>query len=249
MRDGKLPEWSTEIAALKTAADGVNQIVNRVNSIDSALGAQGLLESYSGAGTATRPSVPAFTRGVLCKITSSLGNGNYTGRRFVGSPQYVSGSASVPGATMTDPGSDNVLVVNLGEAPFGAPLAINSWVTGMVVGTATLASGAPVPLVVCGPTQAALVPVLVQQNGGAAGTSTTTVSATYNIYSLADTGMTTPLNGGSSPTPLSPLMNRTLISPANVAIAVAAAGSVGIACFASGGAQLLWVQETPTWGC
>ncbi len=248
MRDGKLRDWSTDIPALKTAADGINQIVGRLNSVDTALGADGLLESYSGAGTATRPKLGLFTRGVLCKVTTSLGNGNYTGRRFVGEPQYVSGSASVPGATMTDPGADDVLVVNLGEAGGGAPIPLNSWVFGIVAGTATLSGGAPVPLVVCG-VPAGVFPVLVQQNGGAAGTSSTTISATYNVYSSTDSGLTTPLNGGSSPTPLSPLMNRTLISPANVTIAVAAAGSIGLACYSGGAINLLWVQETPTWGC
>ena len=126
-------------------------------------------------------------------------------------------------------------------------VGINGVSVTQVYGRGTVIKGTPFPSI---PYQPQLFPVLVQQNGGAAGSSTSTITATYNVYAVSDTGLTNPLNGGTSPTPLSPLMNRSLISPANVTVGVAASGSVGTACYnGSGAIQLLWVQETPSWGC
>ncbi len=86
---------------------------------------------------------------------------------------------------------------------------------------------------------------LVKQNGGSAGSSTATISATYDIFALSDTGYTTALNGG---TPLSPETNRALFSPPTTPIAVAVTGSIGTACQDSAGTwHLKLVDETPTW--
>ena len=91
-----------------------------------------------------------------------------------------------------------------------------------------------------------LVFVLVQQNGGNAGSSTATIDATYNIYQMSDAAMANPLNSASSP--LSPLFNRAISSPPSTPVAVAAAGSIAIACMdANNNYQLLLVAETPTW--
>ncbi|MDA8376366.1 MAG: hypothetical protein M0Z50_04690 [Planctomycetia bacterium] len=103
----------------------------------------------------------------------------------------------------------------------------------------------PQPVVMAG--APGIFPVLVKQNGGAAGTANSAITATYDLYAVRDTNYTHKLNANGA---LAPLMNRALISPADVVIAPAIDGSIGIACYDGGGnAVLLWVPETPEWGC
>lgn len=85
-------------------------------------------------------------------------------------------------------------------------------------------------------------PVLVYNDGGSAGTATSTINATYTTKDLSGTN--------TLGTGLSPLINRAVISPVDVIIAIAASGSIGTACYDGNGTlQLLWVQELPDYGC
>ncbi len=104
--------------------------------------------------------------------------------------------------------------------------------------------------------------VIVRANGGSPGTDCSQINITYDVFASADTMQTLALNQppssssgsgtDSSSNALSPLLNRSLISPANVVITEAPQGSLGIAYLPRGGSwfdlQLLWVQETVTWG-
>ena len=87
--------------------------------------------------------------------------------------------------------------------------------------------------------------VLVKNNGGGAGTSTTTINATYDLYALSDTTYVTKLNTAGA---LSPAFNRAELSPPTTPVATATDGSVGLAYYDASGAIQLWsCLETPTW--
>lgn len=93
-------------------------------------------------------------------------------------------------------------------------------------------------------------PVLVTTDGGSAGTATTQISATYTVTDLGGNPM--PDGSSSTATLKSPEMNRALLSPNPGKVGIAPAGSIGTACYdgASPPAlHLLWVKETPGFGC
>lgn len=191
----KLGRWSTEIDALRPAADGINTIVDRVNSLDASAGAPGtLVQAIPTAGVAVASVLRRELTPFPVKVTTSLGDGNYGARRFAGTIQYTSGSLSVPGSTV-DPGADNILLVNLGEASAGAPLTPGAWVVAVSIGVAALPSGAPVALCVCGPSAGAMFPVKVSEAGGAQGTASAPASYTYSVTAISGATL---LSGGGA---------------------------------------------------
>jgi hypothetical protein len=83
-------------------------------------------------------------------------------------------------------------------------------------------------------------PVLVHNNGGSAGNSTTLTTYAYDLYALTDTGLTTKLNLSGA---IQPVCSRARIILAQVT--AAGSGSVGMAYYnASGVIQLFDCQET-----
>lgn len=234
--DGKLATWSADLSALRPVADAVNKIIDRVNTIDPGAGAPGTLAtSLSGAGSILAQVQRHPPGSFPVKITTSLGNGNYGARRFAGTIQYASGSASVPG-NLSDPGSDNILLVNIAEVNGGAPLAVGTWVLATPVSIATLASGAPAALCVCdgpgGPTIAALA-----SDGGSAGAVGTAASWTYTAKS-AD-GLVT---FGTSMA-LASQRDTWVKQAAKVGIVTPASATIGGASPSTQGWVLIWCDE------
>jgi len=248
-QDGKLDQWTSSIESLKPVAAGVNRIIQKVNSYEPKPGPGTTGRGIHGLGvghhTITTPKQMVF----IVKITALLTKGNYGARRFEGLPTYTAGSEVYPG-NLTDPGYDNVIVVNAGEILGGPPLTVGSWTICSIVGWATNAAGSPALLAVCPGGVVGAFPVLVTTDGGVAGSATATISATYTVTDLAGN----PLADGSNATATlkSPLFNRAALSPADITCSIAAAGSFGLA-FYDGATppnlQLWSVLETLSYGC
>ena len=183
MMEAKLSGWETDKQALKPAAQHATEIVSRLNSFSPIRGGAGIILSQISTGGVSISS-PSFERamGILVKITTSLGKGNYGSRKYTGVPTYSTGSVSLPG-DLVDPGYDNCIVVNLGEIPAGQPLAVGSWVTATPIARATNAAGAPAVLAVTGSSTGTFF-VQVVKDGGSDGTSTAPASWTYTVKTL-----------------------------------------------------------------